>query len=504
MNYVLYCRKSSDAEDRQVLSIESQKQELLKIAEASGCKVIKVLNESMSAKAPGRPVFDEMLKLISSGKVQGILCWKLDRLARNPVDDGSIAWLLQQGIIQKIKTYERDYLPQDNVLMMSVEFGMANQYVRDLSVNVKRGNRTKLEKGGWPGPAPFGYLNDKATKTIVLDKANAKYIKRMYELYATGGYSLLEVSGILYEEGLRTRTGKKLLRSHVHKIIKDPFYMGLMLKKGVLYQGNHEPIISKELHDQATAVLQGKLRPQKRKHDFHLRGFLKCASCGCMLTASKKKGHDYYYCTNGKGNCLEHETYLRSEKLDEMVAKTLTLLQSDPELVELAYRAAKERIAYENSYSASSLQTLLDQLKTNQGRQMRLADSFVDETTPNAIYAAKMRELTNEEVALKSQIKQVQGKSSEGDSTLEPVKKVFLQGISAYKDYLEAEKGDKRILVQELLWNLSIGSQKILSYQFKNGYAELAKDPKPDTIELMLRDLDSNQDNDLQRVASYH
>ena len=144
--YVLYARKSSEAEDRQVASIDAQIGELKKMAGELGIDVVASITESKSAKAPGRPEFNRMLELISKGSVKGILCWKLDRLARNPVDGGQISWLLQQGVLQQIQTYGRAYYPSDNVLMMQVELGMANQFIRDLSVNVKRGLRKKVDR----------------------------------------------------------------------------------------------------------------------------------------------------------------------------------------------------------------------------------------------------------------------------------------------------------------------------------------------------------------------
>src|ERR1035437_2265506 len=148
MKYIIYCRKSTDTEDKQVLSLEAQEKEMAKIVETNGLEVISILKESKSAKEPGRPVFNDMMKLFESGKADGILCWKIDRLTRNPVDGGKIQWLLQNGKIQCIKTFEKSYYPNDNVLLMSIEQAMANQYIRDLSTNVKRGNRSEERRVG--------------------------------------------------------------------------------------------------------------------------------------------------------------------------------------------------------------------------------------------------------------------------------------------------------------------------------------------------------------------
>jgi DNA invertase Pin-like site-specific DNA recombinase len=184
MKYFLYARKSTDVEDKQVLSIEAQLTELRALAKEQGLEVVTELIEKQSAKMPGRPVFNDMLARIQKSEAQGIVCWKIDRLARNPVDGGQIQWLLQNSTIQHIQTHDSSYRPTDNVLMMSMEFGMANQYIRDLSVNTARGLRAKARQGHFPGTAPFGYLNNPATKTIVIDRKKSPVVKAAFELYA--------------------------------------------------------------------------------------------------------------------------------------------------------------------------------------------------------------------------------------------------------------------------------------------------------------------------------
>jgi DNA invertase Pin-like site-specific DNA recombinase len=164
MRYFLYARKSTDVEDKQVLSIEAQLSELRALARKEKLEIVAEFVEKKSAKLPGRPVFNEMMSRIQKGEAQGIVCWKIDRLARNPVDGGQVQWLLQNGTIAHIQTHDRAYYPADNVLMMSVEFGMANQYIRDLSVNTKRGLREKARQGIYPSSAPLGYLNNSRTK----------------------------------------------------------------------------------------------------------------------------------------------------------------------------------------------------------------------------------------------------------------------------------------------------------------------------------------------------
>src|SRR3989338_1810099 len=204
MQYFLYARKSTDVEDKQVLSIEAQLAELRALARRDGLEIAEEFVEKRSAKMPSRPVFEEMLKCIERGEAQGIVCWKIDRLSRNPVDSGRISWLLQQNVIQKIVAHDRVYLPHDNVLLMSVEFGMANQYIRDLSANVTRGLRQKARMGIYPSIAPLGYRNDVRTRSIVVDKKKAQIIRAAFELYAQGKSRYDDIASFLFERGIMT------------------------------------------------------------------------------------------------------------------------------------------------------------------------------------------------------------------------------------------------------------------------------------------------------------
>lgn len=504
MRYIIYCRKSTDTEDRQVLSLDSQENELLSIAERHSLKIVKRFKESRTAKEAGRPIFNEVIEMIQSGKADAILCWKLDRLARNFIDGGLVMDMLQRGVIKEIRTYEATHLPNETSFILAMQFGMANQYSRDLSVNVKRGNREKLARGEWPNHAPFGYLNDKATKSIIVDPVRSKYLVRAFELYATGQYGFKEVAKILYDEGLRTSANKKVYMGHIHRFIGNPFYCGLMLRDGKYYSGKHQPLISKSLFDQAQVVLNDKNRPRMKKQFFTLRGFLKCENCGCALTASTKKGHAYYYCTNGKGNCEEHKKYLREEKLCKIIASVFNEVHFDEELIEIMYKAAKEKLTMNDDYAQSVLTGLQNDLNAITGKESRLLDTFINEQITKEIYDVKVLELHNERVALTSQIGATQAKLNEGVSTLEPTRELFLRASRARKEFMAKDDLGKRHIVSDLLWNLSMRNQDVANYSFKSPYDILAKAPKTGEISTLLPDLDSNQDKRIQSPLSYH
>ena len=502
MKYILYCRKSSESEDRQVMSIDAQEREMIAIATREGFSIVKTLKESQSAKDVGRPIFNEMISLLKTRKADGILTWKLDRLARNFIDGGIIIDMLQKGAIQQIKTHDRLCLPSDNVLMLAVEFGMANQYVRDLSVNVKRGNREKLSRGEWPNHAPFGYLNDKTTKTIVVDPVLSKYVVRAFELYLTGSHSFQSISDTLYQEGLRTQTGKKVFKGHIQKIISSVFYMGIMERDKKYYDGKHQPLVSKETFEKAQDIKNNNSRPRSQHLFFPLRGFLKCETCGCALTASLKKGHHYYYCTNGKQKCEEHKNYLRENYLYDTVAELLNSLDFTERKIEIMYQSAKERTAFDTGYITKALDTLQSQIDTLKTKEMRLLDTFLAGQITQELYDQKNIELQNERVSTTKQIKELQTKQPA--FTLEPIKEIFLQASRAKKEFIDADDFKKREIVEKLLWNLFMENKKVASISFKSPFDIMFRAPKNGDFSTLLRDLDSNQDKRYQKPLSYH
>ena len=243
MRYILYARKSSESEDRQVQSLGDQLSVLRQLAQQRSLRVVEEIVESKSAKAPGgREAFARMLNRIESGGVDGILCWSVNRLSRNPVDSGALSWMLQTGMLQSILTPEREYRPEDNVVLMAVESGFANQYILDLRRNVARGTRSKVEKGWYPHRAPEGYRNNIVEKTIEIDGERFTLLRQAWEMMLTGAYTVPQVLDELTGRGYRTkqtkRSGGKLLsRSALFRIFRNPFYMGEFVHEGKRVHG---------------------------------------------------------------------------------------------------------------------------------------------------------------------------------------------------------------------------------------------------------------------------
>ena len=226
--FFLYIRKSTDEDDRQVLSLESQEFELNELARREHLIVVETFRESQTAKCPGRPIFNQMLDRMERGEAEGILAWHPDRLARNSVDGGRIIFFIDSEHITALKfpTFWFEATPQGK-FMLSIAFGQSKYFVDNLSENTKRGLRQKLRRGEWPGWAPLGYANDILTHTVVKDKERFRLVRKLFELYATGAYSMKDLQNTAISIGLFGKSGKVTSVSLVQHTLSNPFYYGV-------------------------------------------------------------------------------------------------------------------------------------------------------------------------------------------------------------------------------------------------------------------------------------
>lgn len=394
MKYFLYVRKSTDVEDKQVMSIEAQLAELRAVAKKEGLSVSEEFIEKRTAKMPGRPIFNEMVRRIQKGEAQGIICWKLDRLARNPVDGGQISWMLQQGIIQHIQTYERSYYSKDNVLMMSVEFGMANQFIVDLSVNTKRGLRAKVKRGEFPGTAPNGYLNDVRRKTIVIDRKKGKIIKEAFELYAQGNSRLEDIGTFLYEKRVRSLKGNKFHKDRIKKILTNPFYYGHFKWNGEVHEGKHPALISKKLWDKVRDVIAHRGHPMKpRVEPKAFMGLFRCATCGMLITAETQKGHVYYRCTKKSRTAQCDEPFVREENILEQVNEILNNYSMPSDLAKEFEKLMKEDESKAEEESKVMIEDLRIKVSAISEKIQRLLDVYLAQDIDRETYLKERSKL---------------------------------------------------------------------------------------------------------------
>ena len=318
----LYARKSTDEPERQVLSIEAQMFELREYAKKEGLNIVREFVESKTAKEPGREIFNDMIASIEKNEAEGILAWHPDRLARNSVDGGKVIYLLDTGKIAELKfpTFWCDPTPQGK-FMLSIAFSQSKYYVDNLSENIKRGHRNKVKDGIWPQMSPLGYVNVKG-KGIVPDIETAKLIKKTFEAYSSGSFTLRQLRDKFNELGLKRKSGKELAVSNYQKLLKNPIYTGLMRYNGEIFEGKHEPIITKKLFDSVQEVMMRKSKPKgKGLKEYIYRGFFRCGECSCFITTETQKGHNYLRCTKRKNPC--EQKYVREEIITSQVRTEL-------------------------------------------------------------------------------------------------------------------------------------------------------------------------------------
>lgn len=515
--YIIYCRKSTEAEDRQVLSIESQINELKKLSERLNLKVIDILIESKSAKSPGRPIFGKVLDLINQRRIDGIICWKLDRLARNPIDGGQIIWMLQKGIIKHIQTFDRGYFPEDNVLLMNVEFGMANQYVLDLSKNVKRGLKTKAEKGWYPAPAPIGYLNDKSkvvgNREIIKDSERFDLVKKMWDLMISGNYSppaIMKKANM--EWGYKSIKGKPISRSNIYNMFSNPFYYGWFeypLNSGNWYKGNHEPMVTKEEFEKVQILLGRPGKPRIKQHNFPFTGMIRCSECGGIVTAEEKNQiicseckykfssnnktecpkckikimkmknptilhYEYYHCTK-KINPQCSQKSIEIKKLEKKIVKYLSGIQISESFKNWAIKYLKGEFERENNDRDN---ILASQRKAYEGCLRRLDNLFQLKISPlnsdgsllsDKEYLDQKAELMKEKARLKEFMDDYDGRV---DKWMDIGEKTFNFARNAKYSFDKGIPSEKAQILSDLGSNLILKDKK-LEIQLQNPYSTI-------------------------------
>jgi site-specific DNA recombinase len=451
--YFLYIRKSTDEDDRQVLSLEAQETELREFADKERLTIVDTFCESQTAKEPGRPIFNKMLERIENGEAEGILAWHPDRLARNSVDGGKIIFLIDSEKIKALKfpTFWFEATPQGK-FMLNIAFGQSKYFVDNLSENTKRGLRQKLRRGEMPGPAPLGYLNDLRTHTIVKDPERFRLVKKIFELYATGNYSLKDLRKFTISAGLFSKKENNLSISVIQNILQNPFYYGMFRYNDELWQGKHEPMITKKLFDKCQKVLADRARPQKRNFkEYAFRGLLACAECGCAITSETQKGHNYYRCTKKRGACSQ--PYIREELLAEQISGEIQKVSLSPSWADKMIAELNKEKEQEAQDGITFAQNLKSQIKGLEDKLDTLLDAHLDGTITKEEYTAKKQKILNDKVEISEKLSDFERK---GNHWLEPAKNFILAAKQAEIIALQENLFEKKDFLKK------IGSNRIL------------------------------------------
>ncbi len=409
--YFLYARKSTEDDDRQVMSIESQLHELREHARKENLEILAEFQESKSAKTPGRETFGEMMAKVEASDGVGILAWHPDRLARNSIDGGRIVYAVDTRKVASLcfPTFWFEPTPQ-GLFMLQVAFGQSKYYSDNLAENIKRGIRQKLRRGEWLNLAPFGYQNNPSTHNIEPHPTEARIVKLAYEEYAKGSHSFVSLAQFLVDLGVVSKTGTPLAKVSIKRLLTHRVYLGFVKHGDEWFDGNFEPILTSALFEAVQKVLQKRERPRLRnvKHDFPLTGLIRCAECESMISAQWATGksggkYRYYRCSKKRGRCTQ--PYVQEKELGSQFKARLQTISLCDRYTDYMQKLVEDMEREDKTTTQSEVQHLSSQVKAAEGRMDKLVSTYLDGDIPKDIYLKRKDETMRTLAALEEKKK---------------------------------------------------------------------------------------------------
>ena len=478
---IIYCRVPSKEQEDRGYSLEAQEGLLKGYAENKSLDVVKIfkITESASGKQI-RKIFNEMLRHVKKSKISIILCEKIDRLTRNLKDGATVSDWLNEDEIREVHFVKENFIVNKNTrahenLVWDMKVAIARFYTNNLSEEVKKGQKAKIESGWMPMGAKLGYKisGEQGHKMQLIDEKTAPFIKRIFELYSTGNYTISQLVRKMEDEGLKNTTGKPLGHSSLHMILSNPFYCGSIRWNGEIYRGKHEPIISEEIFDEVQDKLKRKLKAGKfNTHTHVFKGMIKCGHCGCLITWETQKGHHYGHCKGFKP--CDNKDYIRQEKIEEQIFDLLVKVAPKNERV-LAWikKALKDSLKDKVEYSKEKIEALKKGLILMENRLDKIYEDKLDGVISAEFFNKKFKEYTAE----KEKINKEMSKFSQGGN------EYYEAGIAIHdlayraKDiYLsnKATDDDRRLLLSYAFSKMTL-TNGILTTEYSPAFEFLSK-----------------------------
>ena len=445
--YFAYIRVSTVKQGEHGSSLQEQRDAIKAFATRHSVSITEWFEERETAAKLGRREFKRMLGLLKRGKAAGVIFHKIDRGARNLRDWSVIQDLTERGIDVRFVHETIDLTKNEGRLTGDFLAVIASHYVRNLREEVRKGIRGRLKQGLYPFAAPTGYLDQGGGKPKIPDPERAPLVRLAFELYESGRYSLTSLCDELNRRGLRTKSGNVIKTTHLHKLLHNPFYAGLIAvrRSGESYPGIHEPLVSMHLFQAVQRALSGNANAMTVTHDFLFRRLVRCRSCNRSLTGERQKGHIYYRCHTPA--C--RRTSLREETIDGAIrTQLMPLLFTDDEIEEmrtlLLEKAMREKTSAAEQRRATELQ-----LENVRGRLSRLLDAYLDGAVEKSVYEAKKHDLLVEQQLIEEVIAEQKMRQS-GDQDSEKFELLTHSQLS----YEIGNADEKRNLLRKIISNL--------------------------------------------------
>lgn len=494
LKYVLYARKSTSDESRQVRSISDQIKECKDLANRLNLKVIgEPLVETKSAKRPNqRPIFKQILADIRKGRYDSILAWNPDRLARNMLEGGEVIDMIDEGIIRDLKFVTHHFTKDANgKMLLGMAFVLSKQYSDDLSQKVTRGVRSALSEGKSAGTPKHGYLR-KENGVYEPDGKNFELIKAAWEMRSKG-VSIEEISDFLNKNGYQRvieHSGRIVNMSPqiMSSIFKDSFYYGVLVQTNqsvdlrAIY--DFTPAVTEEGYIAVQRLNYRRVRPSKpHKQAFYpLRGMVLCSFCDHEMVVGPSKSSTgkkflYYRCDNEK--CNRQKKSIRAKDVFNFVYEFLT---DGLNLTEVEYKDyfdnltnITEETRQKKRQELHSRQAVLKHIQTEiKDRSLSLiklpSDSRVFKENES-----KISELESEETELKAEISKFESELRDPDIDQLSIEQFLNLSKNAALVVQSADSRIKDIICREIFLNVTVNEEKVLSYQLKEPFATLLK-----------------------------
>lgn len=468
MKAAIYARVSSKEQEDTGYSLDAQEKLLKEYATKRDLQVAKVFRVSESASGKQiRTIFNQMLEFVTKNGVPIILCEKIDRLTRNMKDAASISDWIQEDAKREVHFVKESFIVNKNTrahenLVWDMKVAIARFYTNNLSEEVKKGLAEKLRQGWLPTRPPFGYktIGEKGHKIHIVNDEVAPLIRKMFELYATGHYSLSKLTDIMRESGLKNTSGRKVYKSRIATLLGDPFYIGKVRYNGVIHQGKHEPLISEQLFEKVQQVLHGKTTPHYRKHFPTFRGLIRCGKCKGRITWQIQKGHWYGQCNFYYRDCSERG-FVRQEAIEEELLPNFDKIALKSErLVEWIKKALKEHHKGEAAYRSGAREELNKRYETIQKRLEAIYEDKLDGKIDEEFYQRKSRQYAEEKESVLGLLKRQNEASTK---YYELGATVVDLAHRATKIYLSPKRTpeERRVLLNVVFSNLSLSNQEL-------------------------------------------
>ena len=522
--YLVYIRKSTDEPDNQKNSITYQKAEGIRFTQRekllvapvsiAGLCVDGVISEKHSGFKENndltftkdglvqyhidRPKFQKLVQFLSLGLFQGIVCLCWDRISRNKGDDTIIRKLMRKGIDVRF-VYANYDKTSAGALHMDIDGMFAEHHSRVTSEKVRLTTWNLRERGVVTYKAPIGYLNQGTMHHKPLDPERAPVIKKLFEFYATGDWSLADLVRFANQHGLITvpvrrrrtqdeilaeedeeikieKTSRPMTISYVHKILTNPFYTGRVLgnESNYVSSESHEALIPDELYNNVQQMLRRKKVSAyyTQKLELPLRGLIRCGDCGRVYTPYLQKGIQYFG-ARCAATCANTKKSFNIKFLEQEIAKFINrLILTENEKTQLDATTATDISLFEEKR--------LNKIEQSDRRKKKIREDLTYLRTnklqllKSGVYTPEM--LLEEESRLNTDLNKIQDEEIISDlsmqAVMEDVLKLseLLNNGSTY--YLNAKSPEKEQVVRIIFSELYV-SGNTLQYKCKKGFMAL-------------------------------